>query len=194
MNKLLVGLIFLNILPVYSSSIQERALSVDDWCTKDQNINLGIYKLDKGCKVDLSPKEAVEIEGICRGTTNDKNKQKVDYKISFSTKSENTHLNYVAVTKDILWNTDKSLSPEMNFFQPKWSEFKNQRLVVVNKKRSSSVERGYETVVQLKTNEIDMLLIYGEMGISNKKYKANILVKNGDSESELINASCDLMI
>ena len=161
---------------------------------KIAKLTLGSISWIKVVKLSWQKKSAIEIEGICRGTTVLKNKEKVNYKISFSTRPENANLVYTAITKDSLWNTDKNLNPEINFFQPTWNQHRNQKILIINKNRSITVTRGHETVVQLKSDDIDVVFIEGEMGISNKTYAASIVVKNYDGESVLENSTCDLML
>ena len=194
MKKLLAGLALLSSVVTFASSVEERAISVDRWCTKQLKINAGIYKIDKGCVVQLADKKAAEVVGICRGDHKDKSR-KIHYKISFSTVANEENLRFHAVSDRLLWHIDEELSPEVSFKQPTWAEYNNQRYVIVNRRRSTTVSRGNETVINVVSKDIDLLFIKDDWGLSsNNKFKASIIVKSPRGDAELTNATCDLMI
>lgn len=194
MKKLAFALSFIS-LAVSAQTLEERTVDVDQSCTKARKMNLLVYKVDKGCEAKLAPKAALDISGICRGTLKRKT-QEIEYKISFNTTSGQEELNYVATIDRIgLWNTEKVKNPDIRFFQPTFTEHKNQRITIVNINKEMTVTRGNETVVNLKTEDIDLLFIEDSWGITNiAPKKASIIVKTIKGTAVLENASCDLTI
>lgn len=197
MKNFVFAIVTFTSLSAFSNTLEERMVSIQDWsCPNKAKLNLGIYKLDKGCEVKLEEKKQVEFEGICRGIVTRKNGEKIDYKITFSTKANNTNLKYHALIKKgyILWNSDHDENPELSFYQPTWISHNNQRYVIVNRSKTESVMRGFETVVNIKSRDIDLAFIHGEFFQTNPTYKASILVDNSDGIHELENVTCDMML
>ncbi len=196
MKLFLASLLGLISLATFASSVEERAIAVDSWCAKDRKINVGVYKLDQGCKATLTEKKAVAVEGICRGTLKRRSKDKINYKISFSTKAGNRNLKYLATSKDSLWNVDNDLNPEVSFFQPTWNQYRNQKyLLFINENDTINVTRGNETVVNIKNDDIDLLFIEGNnLMINNETTNASIIVNNHSGTHTLKNVSCDLLL
>jgi hypothetical protein len=194
MKKLVITLSLFSFL-ASAQTLEERTIDADKWCTKNRKVNLGVYKLDKGCEATLAPKKAIEISGICRGTLKRKT-QDIDYKFSFNTKAGQEELKYVAVIDRVgLWNTEEAKNPEISFYQPTFTEHKNQRVTIVNINNQTTVTRGNETVVNLKSDDIDLLVIDDSWSITNiAPRKANIIVKTSSGTAVLENASCDLTL
>jgi hypothetical protein len=195
MKKLLLALVSMSCLSTaFASELADRAVALNDLCNKNLKVNAGIYKLNQGCKVELAEEKAPEIEGICRGVIKDKSQQKISYKIVFSTKAQEEKLNFIAVTEGSLWNLAENVAAEVKAYQPTWKEFRNQRYVIVNRNTSSSLMMGHQSVVHITSPDIDMVMLYGRMGLSQMDpYQASIKVKTYRGEFELKNATCDIL-
>jgi hypothetical protein len=195
--KLMILPLFLLSSLSFADDLEQRSISLNQRCQGKEKINLGVYKLNKSCQAKLDQKEIKSLQGICRGLMKYRNagKYNVEYKISFSTDPSNPSLNYHAVTKDSLWDIKKNNQPEIDFYQPTWSYSTQQKILIVNKKTDLTVQNGADTLVHVKTPEVDLLVTQNTMFMQHiDKEQASIKIKHGNYTYELENAVCDLML
>lgn len=193
MKYLLLAGLVLSTTVFAQESINDRVVKINRLC-KERNINLGVYKLDKGCEVDLFEENVKNTKGICRGELKHKNFGKIQYKISIDT-TQDGEIKTLATSDNSLWMIDTDKEAIIKAYQPNWKSHNNSRILIVSNQNSSSLSIGAQSAIHIVSKKADIVLLNGDITITEEaKIKpASIYVQTHEGPKELKNATCDLL-